>query len=272
MTHPNLHTEWRMVTPDQAAALLESNACNRNISPRDVNKYARAMAKGQWVDVGDPIRISTDGRLLDGQHRLTALVLAGIPVRLLVITGVPAAHQDRMDGGRKRSAADQLRMMGMKDSNVASSVANMVMAWQVDDIPARRISYSTHDIVGFVEDNLDTVERAVTWGRRTATAIHASSTQAGAAYFMAESAAGIMAASSFYDALVSGHNLSPGDPILTVRGVFLRHKTDQRRGVKPNIEAYWLAKAWNHWRNGNTVGKILLPKGGELIANDYRMR
>lgn len=74
-----------------ARELLSYNAgFQRNKRSASVARYLEDMDAGQWVNVGDPIRLDTDGRLIDGQHRLTAIVtakedhvIADVPVQVL---------------------------------------------------------------------------------------------------------------------------------------------------------------------------------------------
>src|SRR4051794_31155207 len=98
------------VTPAVAADMLAANTKNRTLRRTLVDVYAADMAKGNWQFTGEAVKISTDGVLLDGQHRLEAIVQAGVTVPMLVVRGLPRATQDVMDSGAKRSAADALRL------------------------------------------------------------------------------------------------------------------------------------------------------------------
>jgi hypothetical protein len=69
-----------MITPDMAADLLAVNVSNRNVRQRRVDQYARDMQVGRWQPTGEPITISDTGKLLNGQHRLMAVVQAGVTV------------------------------------------------------------------------------------------------------------------------------------------------------------------------------------------------
>lgn len=61
-----------MVTPEMAENILAARGPNRNVSASVINKYARDMLAGRWQLNGQTIKISKDGQLLDGQHRLEA--------------------------------------------------------------------------------------------------------------------------------------------------------------------------------------------------------
>lgn len=101
------------ITPDDAKTLLEKNfAHNRTVLKQRVAGYADDMARGEWKITGDPIRIDTDGNLIDGQHRLLAIIKAGVPIRTSFITGVDHSIVRLIDTGRGRSLKDALRIEG----------------------------------------------------------------------------------------------------------------------------------------------------------------
>jgi len=58
-----------IITPEIAAAMLETNTMNRPLSMPHVRKLSDALLRGEWVVNGDAIRISSNGFLIDGQHR-----------------------------------------------------------------------------------------------------------------------------------------------------------------------------------------------------------
>jgi hypothetical protein len=62
------------IGPSEASALLARNVSNRPLRPRYIESLARQMLDGYWQLVGDPIRVADNGRLLDGQHRLHAIL------------------------------------------------------------------------------------------------------------------------------------------------------------------------------------------------------
>ena len=73
------------VTPETAAQWLKGNTQNRPINEEKVAEYAEKMRLGTWRSGrGMPIIRRSDGRLINGQHRLYAIIRAGVAVRLRV--------------------------------------------------------------------------------------------------------------------------------------------------------------------------------------------
>jgi hypothetical protein len=108
MTHLAMHANIETVTPDQAAALLANNAGNRKLMKTTVSQLADDMRRGHWRLSHQGIAIARDGRLLDGQHRLSAIVEAGVAVQMVVFRNVDEASFAVMDRGRVRQLRDIL--------------------------------------------------------------------------------------------------------------------------------------------------------------------
>lgn len=99
-----------LVTPDMARTLLRSNhPKQRHLSQWTVNQYAADMANGMWSeDVPNTILISENGELLDGQHRLSAVIQADKPVKMRIIYDVKEGAFEYIDNGRTRHVTDFL--------------------------------------------------------------------------------------------------------------------------------------------------------------------
>jgi hypothetical protein len=60
--------------------------------------------------------------LADGQHRLAAIVLAGVPVQVMVTYGLPLEAHDSLDKGDKRTLGDNMDFTGKHLSRNALAV------------------------------------------------------------------------------------------------------------------------------------------------------
>lgn len=106
------------VTPKMAKAWLGNNKLNRKLKESVVKRYARDMGNDNWTLTGEPIQFNCDGSLLNGQHRLHAIIESNKTVPIVVATGVDQSAMMHMDTGVKRSFNDWLKMQGF--SNVAN--------------------------------------------------------------------------------------------------------------------------------------------------------
>lgn len=81
------------ITPRIAKTMLSHNTGNRPLRKAVVQRYATDMENGDWQDNGDPIRFDTNGRLIDGQHRLEAVILSDTPIDAWVLRGLKPEHR-----------------------------------------------------------------------------------------------------------------------------------------------------------------------------------
>lgn len=98
-----------LVTPELADEWLGSNTHNRKLDPRAVTALAAMISAGQWRVTHQGVAFGADGSLYDGQHRLHAIVQAGVPVSLEVTRGLSPKDLDVIDnGGKGARRADEV--------------------------------------------------------------------------------------------------------------------------------------------------------------------
>ncbi len=101
-------TRIERVTPAMAAEMLAKNTRNRAMTQARVIAFAEDMTAGRWRVTHQGVAVATDGALLDGQHRLTAVTLANVAVDMLVTRGLAPEIVDAIDTGENRRAHDVL--------------------------------------------------------------------------------------------------------------------------------------------------------------------
>jgi hypothetical protein len=118
----------KTITPKDAELLLSKNEGNRNLSDRSVQFLYNQMVDGNWLLTADTIKIGKNGRLLDGQHRLRALLKYGKPLDMFVAEGLDNKVFTVLDTGKNRTAGDVLSMTGYKSANnLASSIRAILL-------------------------------------------------------------------------------------------------------------------------------------------------
>jgi hypothetical protein len=115
-----------VITPQMAKNMLTRNKNNRNLSMRTVENYAKDMRAGHWQVNGESIKIGKDGSLLDGQHRLSAVIKSGIPVPLVLIEDIDNDSFFTIDTGKKRTAGQIAQLSGEKNGNRVAAIARMI--------------------------------------------------------------------------------------------------------------------------------------------------
>ena len=102
-----LEMNVKLITPDTAKDILDGMNNYRSKSQKRVSAYARIMTKGAWkLSI---LLFDKDGGLLDGQHRLEAVVKSGLPQMFVVIYNWPNDSVIALDNGQNRSAGQVLK-------------------------------------------------------------------------------------------------------------------------------------------------------------------
>jgi hypothetical protein len=113
------------ISPQLADAILSASkdhVKNRNVKDHHVEWLAGQMKAGKWMTNGEPIILDDEGLLLDGQHRLWAVVMADVTIETVVTRGVDRATFPTIDTGAVRNAADVIGMAGEVNGVVLASV------------------------------------------------------------------------------------------------------------------------------------------------------
>lgn len=132
-----MRTELVKITPVLAEHYLSKNTLNRNVSQRLVNKYAHDMESGSWMLNHQGIAFYEDGSVADGQHRLLAVIQSGKTVSMMVTFGLKKPVATTIDGGRKRSLSDGIKIGELSDW---IGPRHIYLINQVADLSSKRLS------------------------------------------------------------------------------------------------------------------------------------
>ena len=107
-----MHVEIRTLTPSHASDMLQkSTTKNRQLRSSLVNRYAREMQAGEWIENGQTITLTRSGDIVDGHHRLHALKNCdGVHLRMPVVLVDHPNAIVTVDVGRPRSIPDMFEM------------------------------------------------------------------------------------------------------------------------------------------------------------------
>jgi hypothetical protein len=132
------------ITPELAKLYLEKNfADQRKVIQADVDKYAHAMTNGLWRENGNPLKFDEAGFLVDGQHRLLAIIQSGVAVEMYVMYGVSVEAVPTIDTGRHRSGRDAIVIAGLP-ADYADAVSALVRRIILFKEGSRRVLSGKH--------------------------------------------------------------------------------------------------------------------------------
>lgn len=133
------------MTPQWAEALLANNPKNRKPKQGHIAALARDMQRGDWQLNGDAIRVSQEGVLLDGQHRLLACVKSGVAFQTILIRGLSADVRATIDSGAVRTYADRLSMRGVPNASQVAAAGRLVVGLASGELIHAKLTASEGD-------------------------------------------------------------------------------------------------------------------------------
>lgn len=118
--------ELVFISPELAAEWLAKSIGNRPMMKRQIDRLVREIKAGRWNPEASEIRLSDADRLIDGHHRLTAIVRSGIGVWQWVAFGCRLDTVSVIDTGVTRTNSGQRAMLGEENAKLKTSVLNAV--------------------------------------------------------------------------------------------------------------------------------------------------
>lgn len=259
-----------VVTPEMASRMLLRNLHNRNCSGSLVQNYARDMTSGVWYLNGESIKFAVDGTLLDGQHRLRAVVASGCSVPMFIVRGLPVETQPTMDQGRRRSAADALNLGGLKNASILAASAKFALGVMSNGYErAQWYKATTQEIATFVDANPSLIPAA-----EVASSVHRRidcppTLVAYASWRFSEISTA--ASADFFDAASHKVGLTDGDPVIALTDAFAELRRSRKRMPHEALLSGTF-RAWNARRDGRImrVVKFNSSAGGLIPVPEPR--
>lgn len=255
------------ITPELASQFLDLNEHNRNKRWDEIDASARDIEDDGWDVNGETVKFDRDGKLLDGQHRLNAIIKAKKTIRTFVVFGLAPEVQDTVDTGLKRTIGDQLALAGNYNGVVLGSLTRWAIQWNKGTrLKGAAIKPTHREIKSFLRDNpilRDAVEFAV-GARRDYRSIQVSVW--GMSWWLFTGTHGSTEAEQFLNNVIKGADIGEGHPAYELRERLRRAKDAQQR-LNRFEQIALMITAWNAWQDRRHVTTIRLPAGGLTPKN-----
>tara|TARA_R110000782_G_scaffold247094_1_gene333797 strand:+ start:372 stop:1163 length:792 start_codon:yes stop_codon:yes gene_type:complete len=257
-----MKTEIRIITPSAAEEILGRNPNNRKITKSHVAFLADQMRSGQWQFDGQPIRFDSFGRLLDGQHRLTAIVESGRSIELLVVSGIDEKAFQVMDTGKRRSGSDSLSAMGIQYPNEIAAAAKMVMRLKKNEFDQARLKSTNTDIINWYEENkeIDVIVKQADSLKKQFSGVMTTSLIATLIYLFNEKS--VIHSELFMNQLCNGLAMDNKNPIHVLRKKLIEDRIS-KSSLPLKEKLALIFKAWNFYRLNKTCKVIRWNKETE---------
>ena len=261
-TNTQPKTVIQSINPTLAAKYLGKMPFNRRLARKHVSALVEAIRLGDWRFNGDPIRFNKPGELIDGQHRLNAIIESGATIDFLLVTELDEEAIETVDTGNRRAFSNYLEMRDERYPNTLAPAVRFFANWEQNGsfsdawgAPKRSISELSKvlDMNPGIRDSMVVLARMSHKGRLGLRAAF------GTLHYIF---AGIDKddAELFFDKLTTGVELQNNDPIYQLRERLAAFKGT---GVPTQLVTAYAIKAWNLWRDGLTVQNLSWKGGGK---------
>jgi hypothetical protein len=271
---PQITMVMEDITPEQAEKYLAMNVDhNRAVRDIKVSRYANSMTEGHWLATSSTIKFDRDGHLIDGQHRLMAIIRAGITVRMAVARNESPASIHVIDTNTPRNGGDSLVFAGLTPRGKATQIAgtaNALNGWQngyyTNAMSALNYGerMSNDEMVVFVREHHAILLEALDVADRVHRMVPLNKSGIALAYIVLKNV-DAEAANEFFNRLAEGILHGATDPLLTLtRKVNADRLTPTGRQAITGTTLYLILRTWNAWREGEVLAKYQYgsKKGG----------
>lgn len=262
-------TETILLTPALAAEYLTHNVANRAIRKQRVEQIARDILNGKWVFDGAAITFDSEGHLRGGQHRCSAVVLAGernpnVAVKTVVVRGVDPDSTLTANSGLPTTAADILSMFGVANAVNIGAALRLHNAWTGGGLIYESSSlsgahsmtnqelidyYDQHPGIAEAVKGVASLRRAVRLPASSLTVVRYETSKIAPTD-----------SQEFFRRILESDLRGNGDPLVTMmrrvqRDISEKKTISQARGL------YYLFRTWNAFRTGEVLQKMQVGNG-----------
>jgi hypothetical protein len=262
MPDSGLDCEIVDLTPAEAQRLLDGNTRNRTLRPEYVQQLAGAMERGEWMINGEPVQLAADGTVLNGQHRLTAVVESGVTVPMLMVRGLATSTQRTMDVGTRRTLSDVLALHGQIDTTTLAAMLGLLYRYRNGD----RLEYATRTAPTITQalellDEEPEVPEALLAARKACRGTRMRVSVAGLMLYLFEEV-DPGEGKRFFEALHDPSAEGRGSAVVKLRALLDRPQDEPTFKISTYVLCAWTIKAFNAWREGRPIEVLAFKPGG----------
>lgn len=231
------------ITPEVAETMLRKKNTNRTLKLSQLNRIKRALEQGRWEINGETIIFDASGQLIEGQHRLKAVVETGCTIRALVVHGIDRERFKTMGQGSKRTAGDILGIQGVKNGRNIAAALRWVYRYEHEQMMNAHPNVTDDELADTIDDH-PTIIDSLAFGVKAHT-LAAPGMVTALHYLCSKQSKGV--ANDFFWKFASGEHLESGDVIMILRDRFLRGRArgQTRMILRDEQKAPMIAMAWN---------------------------
>lgn len=249
---------WVRYSPQVARDILNASvgANFRSIRSGAVARYREDMVRQRWLPTGETIKFYANGLLADGQHRMTACVLADTPFESLTVFGVSEREVLAVDSGSARGAADYLKQFANASAMAASARCCLLYELHsgfVGRNQSSALSITRQQICDYVDLHVSTLSRSV--GHAVNCKRTSLPSITGCMFEVFRGIDEDLLENEYYPVLAGQKESLSTHPCIVLRDTLMSVRASSRAtsGMDAQTNAILLVTAWNHLRKGTTA-------------------
>lgn len=270
-----MKTTRELVTPEKAKEWLSGKVLKRLFKVANRNNYARMMRAGLWMeDTGESIKFAYDGTLIDGWHRLQAVVSANVAITFRIDRDMDIEVFKYLDSGSRRSVADVFTIEGI---NYASSIGMVIQKYimlksgkiGLDGTHGAGRTLSSSELLTIYEKNSKfwdaVMSMSAAWNSKSNRILSIS--EIGSLYASMFDINEDQAF-NFMEGVCVGSNLDSNDPRKVLRDKLTFYKVGGSSGhirISGGTKIKSVIKAWNYYRKGVKISVLRIRESDDNI-------
>lgn len=232
-----------------AQAWLDAQAVNRPISRALVTSLARSINAGNWMVTHQGLAFDADRKLVDGQHRLHAILTSQKTVPIMCTFGISRdVAIAAVDQGARRTMAQLAGMQGESNAPLKSSICRVLGIAVLGVSPSERTDPMDFRLMlDEYRAEIDIVIEARHVPMFTSPVLGAFALTLRTTY-----------GRDFFDGCMTGANLSDGDPRLALRNALQGGHLQRRRTNYVVDRMLRTISAAHLFGRGNTITSLMI--------------
>lgn len=250
------------ITPAKAKKYLGDMVNNRRLRAKHVAFLKQQMMSGDWILTNNAIAFNTEGQLMDGQHRLQAVLDSGKAFDFIVVSGLDEKAFDVIDTGKVRTAPDILSIEGFPYAMEVSAIVRFTMQMRTgsyNEAGAKgtgQVKNTNHQVLEAALQEREKFTRLAITAKRWAYEsgrLMPPSVWGGLSYFFEIHSR--PKTEMFMDSLAYGVDIKRDSPIHFLRRELAGWKQSTLR-FRQRDQAAITIMAWNHYVTGRSMKRI----------------
>lgn len=164
-----LKFEEKVITPEIAKEWIDNGLRNRSVKTESLKKFKNDMLANRFHSSnGEPLIISNKGRLMDGRHRLMAIVATNKTIKFGVISGVDEKLMVTIDTGKERTLGDVFQIGAVRNGNIVAKASKLLCSYTLRAKEITESGIKSHNLIDnrqviydFYMENMEEIDGAV---------------------------------------------------------------------------------------------------------------